>query len=330
MVLIAGTSTGGIIALATGVLGLTGLECRQRYLSLAESVFQGNSIDKFSRMVTGNTIYKAENLEKFLAETFGAARLTELPSAASPPASARSSASSASAGAGAGAAAVSASSSSSSSSSASSSAAASASSAASAAASASAGASAGAASAGAGRVPRVFVVMRKNADAGPFLARNYTLPFTVNSVKPKPAPAISAASPSSVAAASASSAASGGVGGSAAASQGAVNPFAEFAHAGEAGWLAAHAARATSAAPLYFPPFVDAASQHCFSDGGVGYNNPSEIAYNEVCALRMALPSPRLFRCIVSIGTGLAPPQDLKSKMLINQVSVMRAPLRWL
>jgi hypothetical protein len=67
--------------------------------------------------------------------------------------------------------------------------------------------------------------------------------------------------------------------------------------------------RATSAAPTYFKPMK--IGEDFFSDGGVLYNNPAEVAYDEVLykegyyarrALREQLSEP--IRLVLSIGTG--------------------------
>src|SRR5436190_12860203 len=62
------------------------------------------------------------------------------------------------------------------------------------------------------------------------------------------------------------------------------------------------AARATSAAPTYFPEMhIDG---NLYVDGGIGYNNPSEEAIREA---RRIWPK-REIGCLVSIGTGLMQP----------------------
>jgi predicted acylesterase/phospholipase RssA len=62
------------------------------------------------------------------------------------------------------------------------------------------------------------------------------------------------------------------------------------------------AARATSAAPSFFKDvFIEIPPPGCnYIDGGLGYNNPSELALNEATEL---WPSSTNF-CLVSIGTG--------------------------
>jgi patatin-like phospholipase/acyl hydrolase len=63
-----------------------------------------------------------------------------------------------------------------------------------------------------------------------------------------------------------------------------------------------HAARATSAAPSFFKPmFVEPPSPGItYVDGGLGYNNPAEVALDEA---RRVWPENQHF-CLVSIGTG--------------------------
>ncbi len=286
--LICGTSTGGIIALAVSTLGLSAFECRQKYLSLADSVFRGNSVDKAARMMVGTTIYSVANLERFLNETFRDAKLDRDSKASQPITPSPLSAAGGAVGSG--------------------------------------GAASPHSVNGLVRQPMAFVVMRKNADPGPFLARNYNLPSADRGVM--------------------TAVGSGG------ASAGAT--FQSFGHSGESGWLSMHAARATSAAPLYFPPYSDSigasvaaasapgdkkhsaaaagkssaaavvAAANMYTDGGVGYNNSTEIALNEICALTQAMPSTTHIRCIVSLGTGNAPPDlSLKNKLLVTQVAGM-------
>ncbi len=54
-------------------------------------------------------------------------------------------------------------------------------------------------------------------------------------------------------------------------------------HQGAFGWYARDAARATSAAPFYFAPFKKDGT--VFRDGGIGYNNPTALSVDEVCAI---------------------------------------------
>ena len=62
-------------------------------------------------------------------------------------------------------------------------------------------------------------------------------------------------------------------------------------------------ARATSAAPLYFPPFVHKPTEQVYLDGGLWHNNPIKIADSEAKAIwpdtKHAHPD-----LILSIGTG--------------------------
>ncbi|KAK3939298.1 acyl transferase/acyl hydrolase/lysophospholipase [Diplogelasinospora grovesii] len=64
------------------------------------------------------------------------------------------------------------------------------------------------------------------------------------------------------------------------------------------------AARATSAATLFFDPITIGEFEQTFVDGGGGYNNPVEVLYDEAtgCWQNPA----RDFQCVVSIGTGRA------------------------
>lgn len=67
--------------------------------------------------------------------------------------------------------------------------------------------------------------------------------------------------------------------------------------------LICQACLATSAAPYYFPPVTIGANQYL--DGGVGNNNPSNLAWNE--ALKMANPKDtqqEVIAAIVSLGCG--------------------------
>ncbi|KAM5380846.1 hypothetical protein ACJZ2D_003370 [Fusarium nematophilum] len=60
------------------------------------------------------------------------------------------------------------------------------------------------------------------------------------------------------------------------------------------------AARATSAAPTYFQPFVHR-GQNAYVDGALFYNNPVQLAYNEA---RKIWPSAVLPDIVVSLGAG--------------------------
>lgn len=59
------------------------------------------------------------------------------------------------------------------------------------------------------------------------------------------------------------------------------------------------AARATTAAPTLFLPVVIDDIQYC--DGGIGYNNPAELAIDEAHNIWPG----RCIGCLVSVGTGL-------------------------
>ena len=65
------------------------------------------------------------------------------------------------------------------------------------------------------------------------------------------------------------------------------------------------AARATSAAPLYFPPIRFGKPPINYVDGGLKYNNPVRSLYEE--AKNVWGKSHREIKCIVSIGTGVPP-----------------------
>ena len=67
------------------------------------------------------------------------------------------------------------------------------------------------------------------------------------------------------------------------------------------------ACRATSAAPTYFPPISIGDPAQNFVDGGLGYNNPTMVLWNEAIQL---WPS-RNISCVVSIGTGILNLRDV-------------------
>jgi uncharacterized protein len=69
------------------------------------------------------------------------------------------------------------------------------------------------------------------------------------------------------------------------------------------------AARATSAAPTYFPPceYEWAGRIRKFIDGGVWANNPSAVALSEAAALTEARQITATSILLVSLGTGIAP-----------------------
>ena len=83
-------------------------------------------------------------------------------------------------------------------------------------------------------------------------------------------------------------------------------------HEGTTGWKCSEAARATSAAPTFFKPFGKDGDS--YTDGGVGFNNPVELLYDEAFALLSSNSREKSFainECpiayIVSIGTGKMP-----------------------
>lgn len=68
-------------------------------------------------------------------------------------------------------------------------------------------------------------------------------------------------------------------------------------------WLIREAARATSAAPAYFPP-LDLGRGYIFKDAGAfGFNNPTSLVLNE--AQQIPEFNGRIIGCVVSLGTGL-------------------------
>lgn len=67
------------------------------------------------------------------------------------------------------------------------------------------------------------------------------------------------------------------------------------------------ACRATSAAPIYFPPISMGNPPRTFVDGGLGYNNPTQVLRQEATHI---WPS-RSIGCIVSIGTGVFGSRDV-------------------
>ena len=85
-------------------------------------------------------------------------------------------------------------------------------------------------------------------------------------------------------------------------------------HQGCSSWLCRDAARATTAAPTYFEPFVYDGMK--YSDGGVGFNNPVQLVFEEALSLSIGHVRPsnsmdKLYNFpiayIVSIGTGMMP-----------------------
>ena len=70
------------------------------------------------------------------------------------------------------------------------------------------------------------------------------------------------------------------------------------------------AARATSAAPLFFAPFAIRRLRLTTVDGALRSNNPVDSAINEADNL----DSSRLYGCVVSIGTGVSDVTPLNSR----------------
>lgn len=70
------------------------------------------------------------------------------------------------------------------------------------------------------------------------------------------------------------------------------------------------AARATSAAPTYFRPMK--IHSHTFIDGGLGYNNPVALAVEEYLRIKGLRDRPNKKLVIISIGTGKSNPGDLE------------------
>lgn len=69
------------------------------------------------------------------------------------------------------------------------------------------------------------------------------------------------------------------------------------------------AARATSAAPFFFKPME--IRRYKYMDGGVGYNNPSTLAWNEVVQMTPDKNNQKIYPSIfLSIGTGRSKPQS--------------------
>jgi predicted acylesterase/phospholipase RssA len=87
------------------------------------------------------------------------------------------------------------------------------------------------------------------------------------------------------------------------------NPFSPFD--GVAGKPFLTAARATSAVPLFFAPMMDGKSSFC--DGGLGFNNPTELAYIEATKLGDCD-----INYILSIGCGQPP--EVKSSLGQHQM----------
>mgnify|MGYP001033346621 FL=1 len=103
-------------------------------------------------------------------------------------------------------------------------------------------------------------------------------------------------------------------------------------HQGDVGWKCSEAARATTAAPTYFKPFRK--NDHNYTDGGVGFNNPVELLYDEAftrLSSDLNRDSSGVHECpiayIVSIGTGKQPdlpltdPDTFPPVRLINNIT---------
>jgi len=82
---------------------------------------------------------------------------------------------------------------------------------------------------------------------------------------------------------------------------------------GDSSWEMWEASMATSAAPAFFPPFKNRG--HKFIDGGVGFNNPAEIALDELRAMGHTVDF------VVSLGTGSAPHATNGRDHLLEQVT---------
>lgn len=83
-------------------------------------------------------------------------------------------------------------------------------------------------------------------------------------------------------------------------------------------WPLWEALRATSAAPFYFPPHERRSM--FFQDGGVMYNNPTQLAIEEA---QLLWPGVKI-KCIVSLGTGYAP-QFFMDSLLRSSSSISQA-----
>ena len=72
------------------------------------------------------------------------------------------------------------------------------------------------------------------------------------------------------------------------------------------------AARATSAAPLYFPPIRFGNPPTYYIDGGLKYNNPTRALFQEANAVWRG--SGQKIGCLISIGTGIKALKDVGSR----------------
>lgn len=73
------------------------------------------------------------------------------------------------------------------------------------------------------------------------------------------------------------------------------------------------AARATSAAPLFFDPIIFGTPPKTYVDGGVHMNNPIRAVMDEAHSLR-ARQQEREIGCVVSIGTGIQSSQGVGTR----------------
>ena len=80
------------------------------------------------------------------------------------------------------------------------------------------------------------------------------------------------------------------------------------------------AARATSAAPMYFTQF-----EGKYVDGGIKANNPCEFAMNEINRYDQSMGLPeRHFALAVSIGTGIFPEKTLGKGSEFSKANLMK------
>ncbi|CAF1419544.1 unnamed protein product, partial [Rotaria sp. Silwood1] len=101
-------------------------------------------------------------------------------------------------------------------------------------------------------------------------------------------------------------------------------------HQGDLGWKCSEAARATSAALTYLKAFRK--DNNIYTDGGVGFNNPVELLYDEAFALLSSDFKETSFavkECpiayIVSIGTGKMPDLPLTNPNAFSLIRVKNA-----
>lgn len=92
-------------------------------------------------------------------------------------------------------------------------------------------------------------------------------------------------------------------------------------HEGEIGWECWKAARASSAAPFYFIPFVS--NEVKYRDGGVGYNNPSNLALDELWSLTLKQPRDSV-HVVVSLGCGKPPNRTSQQKTASEHKHLVR------